>query len=169
MATSVNNSEATYDNSGGFTSLDNWFSGNLDWDRQVAMANANFAEAERNRQWQEMMSNTSYQRMVKDMQLAGLNPYLAYNNGGASTPSGSVGRGVSSPTSAGRGFSSLVGLASMVANTAVSLEKIASTKAIKFADHALERELFYARRTGYNETYFDNEGEAIGAKTRRYY
>lgn len=49
----------------------------------------NSTEAQKNRDWQEYMSNTSYQRMVKDLQAAGLNPYLAYYNGGSSTPSGS--------------------------------------------------------------------------------
>lgn len=48
----------------------------------------NSAEAKKQRDWQEHMSNTSYQRMVKDAQAAGLNPYLAYSSGGASTPSG---------------------------------------------------------------------------------
>lgn len=43
-----------------------------------------------NRAWMEQMSNTSYQRGTKDMLAAGLNPMLAYSQGGASTPSNSA-------------------------------------------------------------------------------
>lgn len=50
----------------------------------------NAAEAQKNRDWQEKMSNTAYQRAMSDMLAAGLNPILAYQQGGASTPTGSV-------------------------------------------------------------------------------
>lgn len=59
-------------------------------ENSVAMS-YNSAEALKNREWQEHMSNTSYQRAVEDMKKAGLNPILAFSNGGASTPGGSAG------------------------------------------------------------------------------
>lgn len=50
--------------------------------------NAN--QADKNRDFQRVLSNTSHQREVKDLEAAGLNPVLSARYGGASTPSGST-------------------------------------------------------------------------------
>lgn len=89
-----------------FDSVANVFTGNLDYQRELAATqyanevsayNASKAtEASRQlareqRAWEETMSNTAYSRAIADLKRNGINPYAIGSYSPSSTPSGSSG------------------------------------------------------------------------------
>lgn len=74
----------------GLSALGNIFGGMMSQQGQRDANQANIALAREQMAFQERMSNTAYQRAMADMRVAGLNPILAYQKGGASTPGGSM-------------------------------------------------------------------------------
>lgn len=70
------------------------------WQQFGATMDFNRDQAQVARDFSERMSSTAYQRAVLDMKAAGINPMLAYAQGGASTPSGG-GASVSQSTRSG--------------------------------------------------------------------
>lgn len=70
----------------GEISADNALNRDLEYMEKANLFTAD--EAQKNRDWEERMSNTAYQRAVEDMKKAGINPLLAVNSSGAYTPAG---------------------------------------------------------------------------------
>jgi hypothetical protein len=65
---------------------------------------SNKAASGRQMAFQERMANTSYQRAMADMRAAGLNPLLAYSQGGAAVPGGASYQAVNIGQAASQGY-----------------------------------------------------------------
>jgi len=119
-----------------------WFNkitgGDVEKSSAISMSNVDRAyqssEAQKNRDYQERLSNTAYQRSVSDMMKAGLNPAMAYTHmGGASTPSGSSGTGSRTTPPASNTGQLVSMIAGAVGGAVLATAKASS--AIKVAQH----------------------------------
>lgn len=101
------------------------------YNNSLALSNAkqaqsfNALEAQKNRDWQERMSNSAHQREIADLKKAGLNPVLSITGGnGASVTSGSQASGTAAPvdTSVTDG---IINMAIAQMNNATTMQRVA--------------------------------------------
>lgn len=158
---------------------------NFDFAREQTAASQGFAREQMS--FQKDMSNTAYQRAMADMRAAGLNPMLAYSQGGASSPSGAMGTASNASGSgmAGQAYSGVAPKASIpmqntqeelgravgrAASSAVDTYRMSEDAALKssqrsFTDANKELTDENKRKVGFETTKLDSESRRNDADT----
>lgn len=101
------------------------------------------AEAQKNRDWQERLSNTAHQREVQDLIVAGLNPILSANQG-AYTGSGATGQGFSSAGAMGQVDNSVGAAMASLYNTVMNTASQAAIAGMYVDAEKYQADMSYA-------------------------
>ncbi len=122
-------------------------------------------EAQKNRDWQERMSNSAYSRAISDLKSSGVNPYTVLTGlSGASTPSGATASG--STARSGSGVSNTGnGLASMISSAFSLVTSLFGMKnkmdIAKLNAETRENIAKLYTGTGYDMSTFDRKGHLL--------
>lgn len=118
---------------------------------QESANETNLATARQAQEFSERMSSTSYQRGVQDMKAAGLNPMLAYSQGGASAPQGQQATVQNTQAQLGANLGSSAGQAMQIASAYTQMQStqantdLANATAAKVQSETLSQDLHSAR------------------------